>query len=587
MKSKWILSCLVLLMIVTRLLILPSKILTWDTFGYYLYLPSTFIYDDLKLKNDKWLNDLYNEYEPSDTKYQINIVNKNNVIMYTSGSSILYSPFFFLAHAYAKNSSYKADGLSPPYQYIITAGGMLFLFIGLFFLSKILLVYFSETVSSLTLLLIVIGTNFLQFTCLDGTLLTHSHLFTLYAILIWYTIQWHKLYKLKDAIIIGICLGMIALVRPSELVAVFIPVLWNIRKSFPVMISKFHHLIIAIFLAACVGSIQFFYWKYTTGEYIINSYDVSGAKLDLLKSNVLNILFSFRKGWFIYTPLMFFAFTGFYFLYNKNKVIFWPLFVFISLHIYIVSCWSVWWYAGGSFSPRPFVAVYAILAIPLAYFIEFILSKSKALKLFFIAIAVVVVTLNLFQSWQFEKNIIDRERMTMNYYLAIFGKTKAQPEYEKLKLIDRTLTKIADSPFYTEYDHKLINSYSFDEESHGVLELNKSSKFKEALNQPYGSLTSKDHLWIKSSVQVIVDANFRPNDSELVSTIQSEGKNYKYRTTKLKHDKLIPNEWNELSMEYLTPEIHSNSAQVKVYLWYRGQDTLQVDNLRTELYFLP
>lgn len=582
MKSKQVLIIILLAMCFTRLLILPSKILTWDTFGYYLYLPATFIYDDLKLKNETWINDLFDKYQPSDTKYQINHISKNKVIKYTSGNAIIYSPFFFLAHAYAKISAYNPDGLSPPYQYIITAGGMLYLFIGLLFIRKILLTYFNERVSSLTLILIVFGTNFLQFTCLDGTLLTHSFLFTLYAMLIWFTIRWHTTYLLKHAVIIGFCIGFIGLVRPSEMVAVFIPLFWNIRHSIPHLFKNFHHVITAVLISTLIGSIQFLYWKYTTGEFIINSYQVANEELDFLKPHIIEILFSFRKGWFIYTPLMLFAFSGFYILYCKNKTIFWPLFIFILCEIYVISCWSTWWYAGGSFSPRPFVASYAVLTIPLAFFIDYILSKRSLIKVIFFVIAFFFIALNLFQSWQFEQSIIDRERMTKDYYFAVFGKTKIIPEYNKLLLIDRSLTNIAESPYYEKYNSELMNT-----KSKGVVRLNKTNKFLNLLSKPYVKLTNKDHTWINTKVNVYVHEQFDPQDLELVCTVQHNGKNYKYRVAKLAKESLNKNQWNPLSMQFLTPELRSNQDEVKVYFWYRGNNEVELKDLQIEKFSPP
>ena len=78
------------------------------------------------------------------------------------------------------------------------------------------------------------------------------------------------------------------------------------------------------FLIICIASIQLGYWKYTSGKFIINPYGASnaGEGLELLNPHLLEVLFSFRKGWFIYTPLMLFTLVGFKELYKNNKVLF-------------------------------------------------------------------------------------------------------------------------------------------------------------------------------------------------------------------------------------------------------------------------
>jgi len=60
--------------------------LTWDVFGYYLYLPSYFIHHDIALQQQEWLTHLLDKYEPTSTLYQaIQIENGNWVMKYSMG----------------------------------------------------------------------------------------------------------------------------------------------------------------------------------------------------------------------------------------------------------------------------------------------------------------------------------------------------------------------------------------------------------------------------------------------------------------------------------------------------------------------
>ncbi|MCB0815419.1 MAG: hypothetical protein KDB87_19920, partial [Flavobacteriales bacterium] len=52
------------------------------------------------------------------------------------------------------------------------------------------------------------------------------------------------------------------------------------------------------------------YWKVYGGAWIFDSYQNPGEGLDLFYPHLHRFLFSFRKGWFIYTPLMLVAAAG-------------------------------------------------------------------------------------------------------------------------------------------------------------------------------------------------------------------------------------------------------------------------------------
>ncbi len=91
---------------------------------------------------------------------------------------------------------------------------------------------------------------------------------------------------------------------------------------------------------------------------------------------LLKGLFSWRKGWLLYTPMMALALTGFVFLKKRIPQAFWPLLIFTFANIWIITSWWSWWY-GGSLGMRPMIDSYALLALPLAAFISGLLEKKK------------------------------------------------------------------------------------------------------------------------------------------------------------------------------------------------------------------
>src|SRR5690606_38307458 len=75
----------------------------------------------------------------------------NYVLKYTSGMAIMEAPFFFIAHFLAPHLDYPADGFSPPYQVMIYLGGLLMTLLGLWYLRKLLLLFYSDKVTGVTL----------------------------------------------------------------------------------------------------------------------------------------------------------------------------------------------------------------------------------------------------------------------------------------------------------------------------------------------------------------------------------------------------------------------------------------------------
>jgi len=119
----------------------PLKITEWDAFGYYIYLPSFFIYHDYKQLS--WVPAI-------DTKYKVTggngvqaqkADNGNYAFKYLGGVAIMELPFFLIAHVVAKETGYPPDGFSPPYQYIVSFGIILYCILDIFLLRHILLRY--------------------------------------------------------------------------------------------------------------------------------------------------------------------------------------------------------------------------------------------------------------------------------------------------------------------------------------------------------------------------------------------------------------------------------------------------------------
>ena len=193
----------------------PLRVTTWDALGYYMYLPSIYIYKDLR--ELKWLPEI-------DAKY--NVTGGNYVFGYLGGVALLETPFFLIGHSIAKFSEYEPDGFSPPYQYSLAFGILLYCMLAIFLLRHILLKYFSDLTTAITLILLLLATNFIQYASVDNAM-SHAYIFPLYVLLLYFTLKWHHKPTAIWASLTGYIIGLATICRPTEAVMLFIPLLWN------------------------------------------------------------------------------------------------------------------------------------------------------------------------------------------------------------------------------------------------------------------------------------------------------------------------------------------------------------------------
>jgi hypothetical protein len=381
-----------------------GTVIEHDVKAYYSYLPAAIIYNDLTLK---FLDD---NPQVFDKMWPVTLPNGNKMIVTSYGMSLLYSPFFLLAHGYSLlDNNFEADGYSLPYSMALTFSAAFYLLLGLFFLRKLLKKYFKEWIVALVLLAVAAGTNLAYYATYEAAM-THCYNFALITVFTWLVVKWYESPSRKKAIAVGALFGLIALVRPSNILVFFILLLWDVKTWNDFMeriwfyIRRFDYVLIMLFFFILVWTPQFFYWKEVAGQWIFYSYSTKDASFFWGNPQIIDILFSYKKGWFVYTPIMFIAFLGIFLLRKRMKEAFWPILIFTILNIYVQSSWWSWWF-GGAFGLRAFIDSYGIMAIPLAMVLD-AASQKKFLKYAAPSVLVVLIWYNTFQTRQYTKGAI-------------------------------------------------------------------------------------------------------------------------------------------------------------------------------------
>ncbi|NPD47771.1 MULTISPECIES: hypothetical protein [unclassified Lentimicrobium] len=399
---------------------------------YYSYLPATFIYKDLSFK--------FKHQLPKEiTKYIWGKPLPNNegyVQKMTMGTAIMYSPFFFIAHQHAKLFGYDPSGYSEPYSRWLVYSSIFYALMAMLIIRLTLIQFFSKGVVSLTLIILFFGTNLFFYTVYNGPM-SHVYSFFLFSLFIYLSIKWNEKPHWGKAILIGLTGGLITLIRPTNIIIFIFPLLYNVytidtaKEKILILKKYWLHIFLIAISSIIMCSPQLIYWKYITGHWVYGSYGDEG--FFFLNPNIIKGLFSYRKGWLIYTPLMIFAIIGIPFLFKKMKPFALPISIFLVLNIWIIYSWWTFWYGGG-FGSRPMIDSYPLMAIPLALFISLsIKSKWFNWRIIPVIIAIVFfVRLNIFQTNQYNLGIIHYDGMTKEAYWGVWNKMHYPENYRTL-----------------------------------------------------------------------------------------------------------------------------------------------------------
>lgn len=396
-----------------------QNIIEADARGYYAYLPAVFIYHDLnfnfydsiekvKYYNSNWTSDFR-------AKAEGKTVNK-----YFCGTAIAQAPFFLAAHALTILTGNDADGYSQIYMLFITIAALFYLLIGMLFTDKLLLLYNIKNKNRIIVLIaILFGTNlFFYSVCEMG--MSHVYSFAFISMFCYYTKKYFNDLQGKNLFICFVLAGFIFLIRPVNLlILLVIPFLaesgHKLVQGISELRNKRNFVLSGITSMFLIIGIQFIIYKLSTGNFCVDSYP--GENFDFKHPDFLKILFSYKKGLFLYTPVYLISLLGLWSLYKNNKFEFFTFFLFFITLTFVLSSWWNWWY-GGSFSSRVYVEYLPLFAILLGVLLEN--TKRGLLKITLPILIFLLIALCQFQTYQYRYYIIHWEEMTKEKYWDVF-----------------------------------------------------------------------------------------------------------------------------------------------------------------------
>ena len=252
--------------------------------------------------------------------------------------------------------------------------------------------------------------------------MSHSYLFFLFSALIYLTIKWHKTPKRKYLFALAFLFGLSVLIRPTSILFGLFPLLYSndFKSKFHLLKSNWKSILLAFPIFVIPIFVQLAYWKLYGGNWIIWSY--GEEHFYFTNPHILDFLLSFRKGWLIYTPVMFLAIFGLFKLKNSVKPMRLSVSIILLLTVYVFSSWWCWWF-GGSLGSRVMVEYYALLIFPLASAIHYF-RKIKFVNIGLVLVLLFCISFNYIATHKYKWSQLHWDSMTKKAFFQTFSHPK-------------------------------------------------------------------------------------------------------------------------------------------------------------------
>lgn len=544
-----------------------KSVIRSDGKGYYSYLPALFLFNDPTYEQTmgaerkyqgKDFNPLY-LYKTTDGK----IVNK-----YFPGIALLQTPFFAAATGFAWLTGREMDGYSTSYHTFYFLGGLLYAILGLILFHRTIRLRYPDNTKSTRYLLIValLGSPLIYYLTLRQDL-GHLYSFFAFGLFSYLVLQMRVQLTGKKMFFLGLVTGLIVLIRPTNIVIVLlIPFLLGDAKTTAhffrtVFLHNKKLLALGLLGFVLLFSLLLLVWKWQTGGWWIWSY--SGEGFDFLHPHLFDVLFSFRVGVFVHTPLVLIAVFSTYYLYKQNRFSFLFWWIYFIVNLWIISSWWCWDYES-PFGNRPFTEHLFFLLLPLAHVLE---KKSKWVP----ALLSMLLLLQIVRYSQIHSGFYKDQRFTAASYFKSLQPFK--PENKARWKFTRSCP-----PYGKRIKHQLLLERPMERvvsQSDEYLYLTESKLAKPRTTERHYFRVTLER---KSTDPPLEDVFL------VVDATHSESPKRYYRTMPLYHDKWSPsNEWEFVQLEGTIYDTFQDFDKVGIYLWNPGGNHFSIRNVRFEL----
>jgi hypothetical protein len=554
-----IIILIVLIFSINNFIVRDFNTIKSDGMGYYDYLPSTFIHGDINRKDHTKESNpqLYERVNQiiCYVNYDDKVVNK-----YPVGTAILQSPFFYFTYLkHGKDNSLK-DGYQDYYHKSIYHATLFYAFLAIVFMRMLLSLYnVKRHVIIICQLLVLLGTSVMNYVHYDASF---SHVYSFFAItaFLYFTKVFFIKKQFKYFLWACLFLSLIVVLRQiNGLILFFVPFLAGSFKELKEVVlltfKNYKKLILGLVLFSLVVSIQLIVWYLQTGSLVVYSYP--GEGFNWSKPEMYNILFSYRKGLFVYTPVLFICLFGLvWFIYKKKYYLLFTWLGFFLFLTYVFSSWWSWWY-GGSYGLRAYIDYYTIFFIPFALLLNNLRLPAKIL---IVALASLTIPVNFIQTYQYKKYILHWDDMNKEKYWKVF--LKKHPKYNGLlwkKRIEKSQHNLEKQIFV------------------GDISIAKG-EYKKIEVTNFVDLPNYDKI---STIQVVIDHNFNESIDTRIGLDVTD--HYFYEAPLIHFAEKGFNEFQEGYDNFHIDPVE-NSTNKKVSITIYAEESLELQNVRVKFF---
>ena len=519
-----------------------------DQAGYYVYLPGIFVYDFDANRFPKKIE------ENTGFGFSLDLKSNKIITRYTCGTAILQAPFFLIIHSIAGITNQPQDGFSGIYHRVPDLAALFYCILGLFFLRKFLLFYYSQRTSWLTVLTVFAGTN-LYYYAVESTGMSHIYSFALFAIIAW-TSQMIVSGNARLSVIYftgwSLLFALIVLVRPTNIL--LFPFLFcldcNTREEFKLRIKRFFNFKVLAILSGAFFVVflpQFLYWKYASGNYITDSYEGFGFS-NWKSPKILELWFSPNNGLFLYSPLYLAALVGLLVMIKRKITNGWMILITFLVISYVYASWFIFSF-GCSFGSRNFVEYTVLFALPLGYIYSQLLKIRLLKRGLIIGIFLFLTLFNLKLAYSFPR-CFEGNNWDFELYQSFIIK---------------------------------ISKYRQSVDLNGFEKMHPEDEFSKTLHLPIKDIA---HIKFKKAV-VTVQVRLENQNSEasLVLSVDTPDSTIFWNGFKLK-DQITDQQLHKSKKvvgEFVLPVSLPDNATIKTYIWNKNKESLTLNKLDLSL----
>lgn len=571
-----------------------KEVIVSDGIGYYSYLPALFIYNDLNYS-----------YFYSDSLDYIAIrfgagsfcypINNKAVNKYYSGEALAIAPFFIVSDVITQLTHGERDGYSFYYQASVAIAGLFYFLFGIWMLILFLRNQkIKEINTAIIVLLFFLGTN-LSYYAIEQPYM--SHIFSFSLMCWWLRISDLQVKNPKNIrwMLLAFVAGFITIIRPVN--AILLLSIFLVYPDFSLFKEQFSHLIkkplvllTSVFIFFSFILIQSLLYFKACGSFWVDSYGNEGFNFS--SPEIWNVLFSFRKGLFVYTPILLLSIIGFFYFgknYGKSRLVI--LLTILTLFTYVISSWWYWAY-GGSFGMRPFVEVYPLFIWIFAISLNSI--SSILLKLLFSFISFFCIYLNLVQFYQSIAGILPYENMDSVKYKRLFLKTELQfaymfpslPEPPKSDLIKGKEIGLNFNGFEENYGQitSFIDTLTKSKGKKSICVNEKRGEIAHLFEFPLDKLISKNDTlgWVIVNADILMEDI--DQNSSFVLSLEHNMEVYYYQSQFLIHQIQVENQWQKGFFYFQIPEMKHINDKIRLSVVNKNERKVYIDELSLKFF---